>query len=110
MRCAVSKNRSWPRWVADANENGTVTDLRVASAGSPGFAQSVLGIHDMEDAPEEWQSFFAACGAKILCASFRDDQPVMAFLNERYELFKTSKAFDGPVHRKQHGFSTELVS
>jgi uncharacterized protein len=26
----------------------------------------------------------------------------------RFELFKTSKAFDGPVHRKQHGFSTEM--
>jgi predicted aldo/keto reductase-like oxidoreductase len=26
----------------------------------------------------------------------------------RYELFKSSKAFDGPVHRKQHGFDTEL--
>ena len=26
------------RWVADANTQGTVTDLRVASAGSPGFA------------------------------------------------------------------------
>jgi predicted aldo/keto reductase-like oxidoreductase len=26
----------------------------------------------------------------------------------RYELFKSSKAFDGPVHRKQHGFSTEI--
>jgi predicted aldo/keto reductase-like oxidoreductase len=25
----------------------------------------------------------------------------------RYELFKSSKMFDGPVHRKQHGFSTE---
>jgi len=25
----------------------------------------------------------------------------------RFELFKSSKAFDGPVHRKQHGFSTE---
>jgi len=25
----------------------------------------------------------------------------------RYELFKTSKSFDGPVHRKQHGFATE---
>ncbi len=25
----------------------------------------------------------------------------------RYELFKTSKAFDGPVHRKQHGFATD---
>jgi predicted aldo/keto reductase-like oxidoreductase len=26
----------------------------------------------------------------------------------RYELFKSSKAFDGPVHRKQHGFDTEV--
>jgi predicted aldo/keto reductase-like oxidoreductase len=26
----------------------------------------------------------------------------------RYELFKSSKAFDGPVHRKQHGFSTQI--
>lgn len=26
----------------------------------------------------------------------------------RFELFKSSKAFDGPVHRKQHGFSTEV--
>ncbi len=25
----------------------------------------------------------------------------------RYELFKTSKTFDGPVHRKQHGFETD---
>ncbi|MDZ4683621.1 MAG: aldo/keto reductase [Planctomycetaceae bacterium] len=25
----------------------------------------------------------------------------------RYELFKTSKTFDGPVHRKQHGFATD---
>ena len=24
----------------------------------------------------------------------------------RHELFKTSKNFDGPYHRKQHGFST----
>ena len=26
----------------------------------------------------------------------------------RYELFKSTKVFDGPVHRKQHGFSTEM--
>jgi predicted aldo/keto reductase-like oxidoreductase len=26
----------------------------------------------------------------------------------RFELFKSSKAFDGPVHRRQHGFDTEL--
>jgi uncharacterized protein len=27
----------------------------------------------------------------------------------RFELFKSSKAFDGPVHRKQHGFSTDVA-
>jgi predicted aldo/keto reductase-like oxidoreductase len=26
----------------------------------------------------------------------------------RYELFKSSKLFDGPVHRKQHGFDEQL--
>jgi predicted aldo/keto reductase-like oxidoreductase len=26
----------------------------------------------------------------------------------RFELFKSSKAFDGPVHRKQHGFDTSI--
>ena len=26
----------------------------------------------------------------------------------RFELFKSSKKFDGPVHRKQHGFSTDI--
>lgn len=26
----------------------------------------------------------------------------------RYELFKSSKKYDGPVHRKQHGFDTDL--
>lgn len=25
----------------------------------------------------------------------------------RFELFKTTKEFDGPVHRKQHGFAVE---
>jgi uncharacterized protein len=27
----------------------------------------------------------------------------------RYELFKSSKVYDGPYHRKQHGFSTEIT-
>jgi hypothetical protein len=26
----------------------------------------------------------------------------------RFELFKSSKVFDGAHHRKQHGFSTEI--
>ena len=75
--------------VADANAGGLSTALRPASPSSPHFAQSVLEISDPEEAPEAWQAFFAATGAKFACASFRDDQPVMAFLNERYELYQT---------------------
>jgi predicted aldo/keto reductase-like oxidoreductase len=28
----------------------------------------------------------------------------------RYELYKSSKMFDGPVHRKQHGFNAEMTA
>src|SRR5690606_24648420 len=66
-----------------------VIDLRTASPSAPGFASSVLGIHDVEDAPDEWREFLSATDARILVASFQSQQPVMAFLNERYELSKT---------------------
>jgi molecular chaperone HtpG len=75
--------------VADANESGVATALRPASPSAPHFAQSVLEVSDLEAAPAAWQTFFASTGAKLICASFRDDQPVMAFLNERYELYQT---------------------
>jgi hypothetical protein len=76
-------------WAGDCNEAGSSVDLRVASPGSPGFAQGILGVRDLDDAPAEWQEFLAATGATIRCARFRTDQPVMAFLNERSELLKT---------------------
>ena len=31
-----------------------------------------------------------------------------AYRDGRFELFKSSKVFDGAHHRKQHGFSTEI--
>ncbi len=61
----------------------------MASPQSPRFAETILNVHDLEDAPAAWQAYLDATGAKILCASFREEQPVMAFLNERYELLKT---------------------
>ncbi len=73
---------------ADANANGTPADLRMASPGSPGFS-AILGVSDLEEAPPVWQEFFAATGARVLCASFRGGQPVIAFLNERAELHRT---------------------
>lgn len=72
--------------VADENQSGTVTDLRITSATSVNFAEGILNIRDMQDAGPEWSEFLASSGAKILTASFHEKQPVMAFLNERYEL------------------------
>jgi hypothetical protein len=74
--------------VAEANEDRP-TDLRFATPSSPGFAAEILGVHDVVDAPPAWQEFLAVAQAKILCASFRSDLPVMAFLNERHELLRT---------------------
>lgn len=37
------------------------------------------------------------------------DQRVRAVAGDgRFEIFKTTKIYDGPVHRKQHGFSTSI--
>ncbi|SIO23808.1 Molecular chaperone, HSP90 family [Singulisphaera sp. GP187] len=73
---------------ADNTSAGEAVDLRLASPGSPGFAMAVLGVTELEEVSAEWQDFLGA-DAKILSASFREDRPVMAFLNERSELLKT---------------------
>ncbi len=77
---------------ADMNAEGAAIDLRIASPGVPGFAEGILGIHDIEPAPEDWQAFFESTGAKVFCATFQTDQPVIAFLNERRELLRTFEA------------------
>lgn len=74
---------------SDATEAGTRTDLRPAGPQSPGFAAAVLGARDVEEAPAAWQEFLASAHARVLYASFREDQPVLAFLNERSELRRT---------------------
>ncbi len=74
---------------ADANAAGAQADMRIASPSSPNFAQAVLGVTDLEEAPEAWQGFLSATGARVMLASFRGPQPVMAFLNERAELSRT---------------------
>ncbi|WP_165231332.1 ATP-binding protein [Aquisphaera insulae] len=76
---------------ADANESGTATDLRIASPGTPGFGAQVLGLQDLEAAPVRWQLFLESSGAKIMVATFRSEQPAMAFLNEKHDL---ARAFD----------------
>ncbi|MCY2967426.1 MAG: ATP-binding protein [Planctomycetota bacterium] len=72
-------------WSADMGD----TALRTASPGSPRFAEVILGAHDLHPAPDAWQEFLRATRAKIVCAGLTTGQPVMAFLNERYELQKT---------------------
>jgi len=66
--------------------------LRIASPSSPHFGATILGIKRLEDAPEEWLEFLGGTNARVMIADFRGTQPVMAFLNERYEL---SKTFEG---------------
>ena len=75
--------------VADDNAVGITTDLRIASPSAANFASSVLNIRDLEEAPPRWQQFLDVTEAKVLCGSFRAEQPIMAFLNERYELSRT---------------------
>ena len=74
--------------IADRTAEGETIDLRLASPSSPGFAQAVLGVDEVEDVSAQWQEFLGT-DAKILCGSFRGETPVMAFLNERSELLKT---------------------
>lgn len=68
---------------------GEAVDLRIASPSADGFASQILGVRDMEDASPEWQDFLSATDARVMVATFRTDQPVMAFLNDRHELQRT---------------------
>lgn len=72
-----------------AAAKGESIDLRVASPSASGFASQILGVQDMEDASPEWQDFLSSTEARVMVATFRTDQPVMAFLNDRHELQKT---------------------
>jgi len=68
---------------------GESIDLRIASPSAEGFAGQILGVQEMEDASPEWQDFLSSTEAKVMVATFRTDQPVMAFLNDRHELQRT---------------------
>jgi hypothetical protein len=76
-------------FTADKVDEGMAVDLRVASPSAQNFAETILGIKDIQPVAEEWQTFFGALDAKVFSASFQTQQPVMAFLNERRELRRT---------------------
>lgn len=71
-------------FVADTEEGSA--DLRITSPSAEGFAAEILGISDIAAADATWSEFLGVTGAKILTGAFAADKPVMAFLNERYEL------------------------
>ena len=64
-------------------------DLRPATPSSANFADSVMGMNELEDVPPTWADFFRSTKARVLMASFDKSLPVVAFLNERYELAQT---------------------
>lgn len=66
-----------------------MVQMRMATLSSPNFGKSILGIQDVEDAPENWQSFFEETGAEVKLAEMDSPQPAIAFLNERYELLQS---------------------
>lgn len=73
--------------IADVSEQSI--DLRAASPSSSNFAATVLGISDLTEASSEWNEFLSSTGAKVMVATFQNRIPVIAFLNERYELAQT---------------------
>jgi len=81
----------------DDRQDSIETEIRIATPSAQGFASTILGVRDLEDAEPQWQEFLKEVQAKVLVGSFRPDQPVMAFLNERYEL---ARSFD---EMKQRG-------
>ncbi len=70
-------------------------NLRIASPSAQGFASQILGVHDSDDAPSDWQEFLSITDVRVMVASFRSNQPVMAFLNDRHDLQKTFEELKG---------------
>jgi len=72
-----------------ADQSGREIDLRPATPSSDHFADSVMGMNELEDVPAAWADFFRSTQARVLMATFDKNLPVVAFLNERYELAQT---------------------
>lgn len=72
-----------------ADEDSDEIELRPATPSSPNFAASVLGMSTPENPGDEWNVFFRECNAQIQVAAIDSGLPVLAFLNDRYELFRT---------------------
>lgn len=67
----------------------TQVALRAASPSSPNFTETILGIETRSDAGKEWLDFLSVFNVNVFIANSRTAPPVLAFVNERYELSKT---------------------
>ncbi len=74
--------------IADELEDKAI-DLRLAHPSSLQFASQIVEAEDIEPAPAAWSEFLSETNAKIMCADFREDTPVLAFLNEKQALKST---------------------
>ena len=68
---------------------GFQAELRMATLSAPNFESAILKLQDTEDADPQWQEFFKETEALVKFAESETDQPVIAFLNERFELFQS---------------------
>ena len=75
--------------VDDARREGLAVELRPIGPNSANFAQSILGVKDLEEAAPAWQEFLGVTGAKVFCAGFDPKLPALAFLNERRDLMQS---------------------
>jgi molecular chaperone HtpG len=70
------------------DEDGGV-ELRQATPSARNFNRIVLGMTDPEDLAAGWQDYFSSTDARVMIASLASGPPVVAFLNDRYELART---------------------
>jgi HSP90 family molecular chaperone len=64
-------------------------DLRPASPSSVNFTESILGLDSKREASSEWQNFLEKLQVNVFLADSPTCPPILAFVNERFELSKT---------------------
>ncbi|RMF93408.1 MAG: hypothetical protein D6741_13720, partial [Planctomycetota bacterium] len=74
---------------ADASAQHTAIVLRPASPASPSFAQTVLGLHELENAEDAWQRFLGTEETLIFVGEGRTRTPVFVFPSDGPQLERT---------------------
>jgi predicted aldo/keto reductase-like oxidoreductase len=97
----------YPRGIIPSETGLSATEC-IRYALSQPISTLVVGINSMEDLKQDVAiarhfSPMSEAEQKQLTSKVQD-----AAGDGRYELFKSTKAFDGPHHRKQHGFGLDV--